>query len=284
MPRASPGRGEARAAPRRAWAIASYSTRTGREGGSRARACRRDSDAPSPSTPWRGHRRRRYPRVWAGRSRAASTGSRGRRRRGARTRRRPRPRMKGRARQPRGYGTGGSSDAGILEQALQVLQHLRGVRVARKPQHEIAERIDQIDVVDRISGKSLGLRPGKARAFDGPEQLRTRRAAIGEHPKALDPRLLLALRGPDLTHEIQLSLAVCVAACRVERHQHPFPAQLFEGRPGQRARGDEFAVVSGTAGAPAEVPRRPGQHDGRHAGEKNGEELKARRHGGTTAL
>src|SRR3989304_3986424 len=75
----------------------------------------------------------------------------------------------------------------VFQEALEVLHHLRGIRVARKAQHQVAERIDQIDVIARRTLGRKGSGIARTRARD-PRPLDRPRAPPSSGPSTHWPR------------------------------------------------------------------------------------------------
>src|SRR5688572_10406879 len=159
----------------------------------------------------------------------------------------------------------------VLQQALQILDHARGIRVAGKAKHHVAERVDDVDVLAHVSGKAFRRERREARAFDAGQDLRTRLSPVGKHPEALDAIHVLSLRTPHLAQVVQLFLAPGVARARVKRDENPFAAQVAQRRDGRRR--NQLPVVGRLAGRPAQQVRRGTEHEGRGANEGDQYEL-----------
>src|SRR5258706_3300636 len=111
--------------------------------------------------------------------------------------------------------------AGNLHELADVLFHALRIDVAGETHHQITERVDDVDVIAWRTGS----RQAREKIFCGEHDRarapifdfygRRRPCAVRYQPDAFDAIPILALREADLTHHIQLRLAIVVAAPRV---------------------------------------------------------------------
>ena len=154
------------------------------------------------------------------------------------------------------------------------------VGIGRIAQHQVAQRIDEVDVTGRVSRRG---KLGKERVRWCARDVHARvigeehgigRSGVGDEPDALDPFGVLPLREAHLAHVEELLAAALDADSRIDQQHHPFAAQLRkpEGAAieapqpgiGKRVRLDQLAVVQPGLRRPDEISE-PGRDRGRGA-------------------
>src|SRR6267378_718367 len=176
------------------------------------------------------------------------------------------------------------ADARCPEQPREVFRHPLGIEIARESQHQVAERIQEVDVIGRAprrrefrKKRSAG-RARDAQALVVAQVCRIGERGIGEEPHSLDSLGVLALCEAHLAHVKEFFSAAFGAGAGIDLQQHPSAAQLRESERaavqapqfgvGDGAGFDQLAVVQPRLRLPYEVGE-PGRDGGRGAKRKD---------------